>query len=495
MTIIHLKKHAGARGDILFSVLIFAAIAVTMTIGLTNWGAAMLGGIRNAQAREQAFQIAEAGVDYYQWHLAQYPTDYKDGTNGPGPYVHQFYDKDGNLLGSYSLTITAPPVGSTIVKVVSKGTIASSTISRTIQVVMGIPSLAKYAAVADDNMRFGAGTEVFGPVHSNKGIRFDGFAHNLVSSAMATYTDPDSGSCTSSNSWGVHTCVSPADPNANTPMASRPDVFSVGRQVSVPAVDFAGLTANLSSLQALAQASAGGKEFTASHAQGYHIVLRTDGKYDVYKVNALQAAPNNCTNDSNQTQWGTWSIKSPISSNQTLVTGSPFTYPTNGVIFVDDHVWVDGQVNNTRLTIAAGIIGSTDPAQYSNITVNSDLLYTNYNGLDAVGLVAQGNVNVGLVSDDNLEVDAALVAENGRVGRFYYNSNCRVNSTNYYDRSSITLLGMIATEIRYGFAYTDGTGYDTRNINYDANLLYGPPPSFPLATTQYQMISWQELPQ
>jgi hypothetical protein len=62
-----------------------------------------------------------------------------------------------------------------------------------------------------------------------------------------------------------------------------------------------------------------------------------------------------------------------------------------------------------------------------------------------------------------------------------------------YKRTALTLYGMIATAVRYGFAYSDGTGYATRNINYDGNLLYGPPPSFPQATTQYQVISWQQL--
>jgi hypothetical protein len=100
-----------------------------------------------------------------------------------------------------------------------------------------------------------------------------------------------------------------------------------------------------------------------------------------------------------------------------------------------------------------------------------------------------------MVSDDSYEIDAALVAENGRVGRYYYNTSCKGSGStnNYYNRSTLTLLGMIASAVRYGFAYTDGTGYDTRNINYDSNLLYGPPPSFPQATTQYQIISWQQL--
>jgi hypothetical protein len=52
---------------------------------------------------------------------------------------------------------------------------------------------------------------------------------------------------------------------------------------------------------------------------------------------------------------------------------------------------------------------------------------------------------------------------------------------------------MIATDFRYGFAYTDNTGYDNRNLNYDGNLLYSPPPSFPLASTQYQTVSWKQL--
>jgi hypothetical protein len=498
------KKH----GSIIITVLVFAAVAVTIIIGLVNWSSAMLMSVRNIQSKEQAFQIAEAGIDYYQWHLAQTPNDYKDGTTTPQPYVHSFYDKDGNLLGTFSLTITPPPVGSTKVTIVSKGTLstttASTTISRTIKSVLAIPSLAKYAAVANDNMRFGAGTEVFGPIHANGGIRFDGLGHNLITSAMATYTDPDPpGNLVQ---YGVYNVSPTADPQPPGQLAPKQNIFMAGRQFPVPRADFAGLTAGLSQLQTLAQN--GGKEWTPSNKQGYHVVLRTDGKYDLYKVTALQVTPNNCGTDAtaqSQNQWGIWTIRSPIASNQTLVAGSPFTYPGNGVIFFDDHVWVDGQINTARLTIVAGIIGNSDPTKNANITVNSDLKYTNYDGSDVLGLIAQGNVNVGLVSNDDLQVDAALVAENGRVGRFYYNTNCIVSATNYWHRNSLTLNGMIATYIRYGFAYTGnsfncggsvgtiGSGYCTRNINYDGNLLYAPPPSFPSASSQYQVISWQEL--
>ena len=52
---------------------------------------------------------------------------------------------------------------------------------------------------------------------------------------------------------------------------------------------------------------------------------------------------------------------------------------------------------------------------------------------------------------------------------------------------------MMAPTFRYGFAYTNGTGYTTRNLIYDSNFLYGPPPSFPLAGSNYVQISWEEV--
>ena len=490
------NRRCDARGDILLTVLVFAAITVTMTIGLVNWGAALLVSTRVSTAREQAFQIAEAGIDYYRWHIAQFPVDYMDGTNDPGlvgggnygPYVHTFPDKNGTIIGSFTLTITPPPIGSTKVIVISKG-IASSTLGngnvvRTIQATLAVPSLAQYAIVANDNMRFGSGTIVNGPIKSNYGIHFDGVANNVVSSAQSIYVDPDNGL----SEFGVYTQISPADSQPPASVPSRPDIFSAGRQFPVPAVDFSGLISNLQQLETTAQSDGVNytqSQFGGSPAQGYHVILNTNGTYTLNVVRALVSAPNNCTNSQSQTQWGTWSIQT-----ESLV--GTYQYPVHGVLFFQDHVWLDGQINGTRLTIAAGKFPDQS-GQEPNITVNSNLLYTNYNGNDVLGLVAQGNINIGLVSSDTFRIDGALIAENGRVGRFYYGSNCKISGANYYTRAGVTLNGMVATNKRYGFAYTDGTGYTTRNLTYDANLLYSPPPSFPLAGSQYVMISWKEV--
>lgn len=476
------KKSLTQAGDILLTVLVFSAIAITMTVALVNWGATLIKAMRQVANREQAFQIAEAGIDYYRWHLAHAPKDYTDGGAGSGPYTHQLKDKNGNVLGTYELTITPPLEGSTLVTIVSKGTLASNpSIQRSIKTVLGIPSWAQYSVVANDNMYFGPSTNTYGTVHSNKGIHFDGIAHGPVSSAVATYVDPDY----NRTAFGVYTLTSPSDPTPPSAVPNRPDVFMAGRTFPIAEVDFSGLTSIFSTLKAAAQTA--GKYLAPSQsgglpAYGYHIVLKTNDTYDLYTVTALTSAPSGCTNSQSQTQWGTWSIQS-----QQLV--GNYAFPANGVIYAEDHIWVDGTVSSARLTIAAGVLPDPGANSWPNITINNNLLYTFMNGTDSIGLIAQGNINVGLVSADNLTIDAALIAQNGRVGRYYYSSSCGAN----YIRSSLSLYGMIATNKRYGFAYSNGTGYSSRSITYDPNLLYSPPPVFPLSGDFYETLSWQEV--
>ncbi len=480
-----MKKIIYKKGLILVNVLVFGVIAIIVTTALVNWGATMLKNTRQLSAREQALQIAEAGIDYYRWHLAHASNDYKDGTGtttSNGPFIHDFKDKDGNIIGQYALTITPPPTGSTLVKILSKGTVLEDpSVYRSIQVSLAIPSFAKYAVVANDFMNFGTGTEVFGPIHSNYGIHFDGLAHNVVTSAVTTYVDPD----VSANKWAVYTTLGTDDPNPQTPILTRPDVFMAGRQFPVATVDFLGITTSLSSMRSAAiAAGSSGRYYASSGAQGYYILLKTNGTYDLYKVNSLVSAPNNCTNSSSQTNWGTWSI-----NTKTLIQ-SGITFPANGIIYVEDHLWIDGQVNGTRVTIVAA--ASSFPgtsATWKNIIVNNNLLYTAYDGTDAIALIAQGNITAGLNSINTMRIDSALMSQNGRIGRYYYSSNCGAS----YQRVSITLYGMIASALRYGFAYSNGTGYAIRNIIYDGNLLYAPPPSFPLTSNQYSILSWNEV--
>lgn len=483
----NLKMKAKNKGSLLIPIIIFSAIAVVIIGGVMNWAKTTIRANKDLFVRETAIQLAESGIDYYRWHLAHDQDDFQDGTGVAGPYIHEVHDKDGNLVGTFRLDITPPIIGSTKVRIESTGTPTSSPISRKIRVEMAIPSLAKYAVAANDVMRFGEGTEVFGPIHSNNGIRFDGLAHNLITSALSSYDDPDH---TGANEFAVHTHINtppssgvnnnfrPSEAPPTNPVPNRTDVFEVGRQFPVPAVDFTGLTNNLASIKSAAQAS--GRYFAASGAQGYRITLNTDDTFNIRRVTS-QFSDNNCDNTANQTGWGIWSV------NNTTNVGT-YAIPANGLIFVEDNVWVEGAINSARVTIATGRFPD-NPATRPQLTVNNDLTYTNYDGTDVIALISQGNLNVGMVSDTNLRIDAALVSQNGRVGRYYYEGDC----SPYHNRNSLTLYGMIATNIRYGFAYTDGTGYNSRDIIYDANLLYGPPPSFPLTSDQYEILSWEEV--
>ncbi|SRR6266481_1227370 len=479
--IIRMNKRSGF---LTLQIMILGTVAVILVSGFTLWAATMLRLSLRDELRTQAFQTAEAGIEYYRWHLAHSPQDYQDGTGHAGPYTHPYYDKDGNQIGQFILNITPPPVGSTVVTIKSTGNVvADSSIQKVLQVQLGIASLAQYAVAANENLRFGTGTEVFGPIMANGGIHFDGLAHNLVQSAVTTYVDPD----VNKTEWGVYTALSPADPQPNTPESSRPDVFMAGRNFPVPAVDFAQVTQTLANIKALAIAS--GTYFGSSTVSGYDLALATSGFYSVYKVTALAPPPNGCTNTSNQSDWGTWSIQ----TETLFATG---TIPQSGVMFFEDNLWVRGQINHKHATIAAARFPD-NPSTRADISINSSTLYTNYDGTDSLSYIAQNNFNVGLFSEDVLRIDGAIIAQNGRVGRYFYSPpNLQSNAQKCGDtvnRQKITLYGSIISNLRYGFGFTDSTGYQEREIIYDSTLLYNPPPDFPLAANQYVPFSWDEL--
>lgn len=459
------------KSQISLYVLVYSGIAIFLLSGFLVWIQSFILNTQREIIKKRLFAVAESGIEYYRWHLAHAPNDFQDGTNQPGPYTHIFYDRFGNPIGKFILDITPPPIGSTIVKIKSTGILNEfPNVEKSILVTLGIPSFAKYSVAVNDNIRFGEGTVVYGEIHSNQGIRFDGVAYNLVSSALTTYDDPDH---TGPEEWAVHTHVSPQDPYPPTPFPNRTDVFKAGRIVGAPRIDFNGITYDLNNIKQ--KAINEGVYLGPSNALGYEIILKTNGTFDVYKVTRLYP---DCDNPS-------WSIR-----NKTFLRNYPI--PNSGIIFVEDNVWVSGQIKNKRVLIGAGKFPDV-PSERKNIIINTNLLYSNYDGSDVIGLIAQNNILVGLKSENDLRIDAALIAQNGMVGRLYYSSLCGSE----YLRNSITVYGMIGTNQRYGFAWVCGniycSGYRYRTLIYDSNLLYGPPPYFPLSTSFYEILKWIEL--
>jgi len=444
-------------------------------------------------SKTQALHVAEAGVNYYRWVLYHDHEEYCNketclGSPNYGPYgPYEYTDFTGNVAGYYQLYITPPALnGSTIVKIKSVGWVASNpNIKREIEVECGIPAWSTYSTLANAKMRFGEGTQTWGPIHSNNGIRFDGLAHNIITSSVATYDDEDH---TGANEFGVHTHKTSTDPLPPTAVPQRSDVFMAGRSFPEPTISFSLLGDYVN--QTYNKASSSGIIFdprnsgTADSAsintywgcgnsgstcdEGFHITLKTNNTFDIRGVTSVRS---DCSG-------------SPSYSINTEGSVNNYPIPANGIIFVKHHVWVDGQINNSRVTILAFAEPFTGAT--SNINFNNDLLYTNYDGRDSIGLIAQNNVNAGQYSENDLRIDAALIAKEGRIGREHYSSSC----TNYI-RDTLTIHGSLATNERYGFAYTDDTGYLIRNLVYDNNLTFSPPPHFP-TTGEYTFISWKE---
>ena len=111
------KKIIKKRGMIILQTIVFAAVSIIIISALASLTATSLNASRATYNREQAFQSAEAGIDYYRWHLAHVSNDYQDGTGGPGPYVHSLKNKNDSVIGQFSLTITPPSPGSTLVNI------------------------------------------------------------------------------------------------------------------------------------------------------------------------------------------------------------------------------------------------------------------------------------------------------------------------------------------------------------------------------------------
>jgi len=106
-----------------------------------------------------------------------------------------------------------------------------------------------------------------------------------------------------------------------------------GRQFPVPAIDFTAISANLSTIKASAQSA--GYYWPSSGTNGYKVLLKTDGTFNLYKVRSLLSTPSGCTNSLSQTGWGTWSINVIGSTEQTTLIGN-YDLPTNGVMFFED---------------------------------------------------------------------------------------------------------------------------------------------------------------
>ncbi|MES2014381.1 MAG: hypothetical protein V4437_01015 [Patescibacteria group bacterium] len=117
------SRHRTARGFFTLFVLIVAAVFLILLTDLINsFGIEKNAGLLGAD-REKATHAAEAGLEYYRWHFAEFPSDLEDGTGAPGPYEHTVQDPDtATDVAKFSLDISG---------VTSCGVLTSATVVST----------------------------------------------------------------------------------------------------------------------------------------------------------------------------------------------------------------------------------------------------------------------------------------------------------------------------------------------------------------------------
>ena len=130
-------------GLILPFILIPLSFIIIASVAWISLNISNINQVANQNISASALSVAEAGVNYYLWHLAHDSTDYQDGTGGPGPYIHDYKDSSGNVIGQYTLTITPPPLGSSTTTVEAVGQLTGSPQTRKIVAQLGIPSFAR----------------------------------------------------------------------------------------------------------------------------------------------------------------------------------------------------------------------------------------------------------------------------------------------------------------------------------------------------------------
>lgn len=443
----------------------------------------------NRAYREEALQIAEAGVDWYLWYLAhetsgktaqQIQDFWQNGS--PLGVAPNSYEVDYQGLGKYHLEVQAPDPGSTIVEVKSTGwTYKSTGTTRTIKARFRRPSWSEYMFLSNSFMNFGDQSEVWGKVYSNDGIRFDGIAHNSVESLLPSFDDSTYGG--NRMEFGVHTTDNPADPAAPTypwsagTVPSRPDIFMGGRSFPVSPVSFTGVTADLANMKVQAQ-NGHGIYFSKINDDdfGKKIILKNDGTFDVCTVRKA----NINTHAIDRFNKNSGSAYCTTCSGECV---SNYPIPNNGIIFVENTAWVDGTINNKAVTVvAANMSGGGSQADIYIGDEENNLRYTAYDCSNKLGLIAQRDIRVLGSCPSNYIVDAALLAQTGAVG---------INENGFSGKNSLTFNGAIASYLQPYFQHGN-SGFAVRFYDFDNDLLYCPPPYFPTGT-EYVIDLWQEL--
>ncbi|HEY4500648.1 MAG TPA: hypothetical protein VJI70_00030 [Candidatus Paceibacterota bacterium] len=482
MTFINYKS-----GSIMLLVIVFGGIFFAMLTALS--GFVIVGNRAQdvTRARAEAFSIAEAGLDYYQWFLSHFPGNTTNGTGQGGPYVISYSDPESGVVGTYTLSITGNNSCGAVqsIDVTSKGVSSSATnVSSTLTARYAAPSVAAYSYIVGSSVWAGADRVINGPYHSNGGIRMDGTTNALVSSSLSTWN------CTTS--FGCSPAQSSA-PGVVGPVSANKNLWAY----PTPQVDFTGIAANFSTLKSSASANgiylpqySSGNVQGAAYKKGYHLIFNSDGTVTVKRVDAVTRLNTVYPVDGSSSYTSDYTLIGNESLYQTYILPSGC-----GLIFVEDNTWIEGVIPSKVTVVAAGV---DDPSFKPDIVLRNNIIYAATDGTDGLTVISARNILIAPDSPQNMTLNGTFIAQSGAFGRnYYYYPSGGCNGT-YEPRGTLTILGTTVSFLRTGTAWVNGcgagsnAGYQTRIDAFDRQNATNPPPFTPITSTQWKFVDWQQ---
>lgn len=466
------------QGSVTLLVLIFGGIFFTILIALSSYVLAQNQVENVTRVKAEAFSVAEAGLEYYRWHLSYFPSDLQNGTGGPGPYAVVIPSPGGGTAGTASLSITANTScgQTTSISITSTGTAAEDPSQpQTLVAQYARPSVASYSYIVNSSVWAGSDRIINGPYHSNGGVRMDGTANAPVTSSLSTWTCTSSFGCTQDT--------------------TEPGVFGTGGNQDLwsyptPQVDFAGIATNFSSLKSIAQTSgiylprySSGNSNSAAYHKGYHLIFNANGTVTVDKVSSATQLPVVPLNGSDP------STDYALIGNE--VADTTYTIPANcGLIFVEDNTWVEGTIPAKITLVVANV---TNPGVTPDAFLKGNIVYASADGSDGFTLISEHDILITPDSPQDMTLDGVFVAQGGAFGRNLY-----ACPSAYEPRDTLTIFGSTISNMRTGTQWENGcgwgsnAGYQTRIDSFDRMLANNPPPFTPTLSPDYKFVDWRQ---
>lgn len=493
---------------IAYGLIIIAAISILL-VSIIQFVASQIKYASHIEVKEKAFHIAEGGIYFYRWYLAheiegkdqQEIANFWNGTplGVSTPYVKDYLDNSYVKIGESEISVSFPSAGDyNIVDVVSTGsTLEKPNTKRKIKARLRRSIWSDFAVISESPICFDKYWTINGKVMGNNGVHFDGVGNNIVMAGVSSYNDTNPLHSTYNGKDGVWTSWAyDAGHGCNYNTEKNSCVFMAGTKFPAPKKDFSGVTAYMQTIRT--EAKKGGTTvndctstgcYFDDTAEGWRIILKSDDTFDICPVDSYWT--NNGTSHHYPKKYKKISESGTCNdcSGQCLAN---YNIPDSGVIFVEGNIWLSGTISGKRVTIAAASV--SDPANNASIFIMDNVKYTNFNGNDVLGILAEGDVEILKNTPNDMEIDGAILVQNGAVTKPEYNPNCCGGGCTE-NKNYINIYGCVITKNGLDFSLHKGTCPDlklSRTITYDNNLYLYPPPIFP-ADSFYYVDLWEEL--